>query len=64
MEEYLEELERTKEGRPEQVRDGIEIYVGLWRRAIEKGLVSSSETVGEALAKVEDLGGLYKATEG
>ncbi|MGD0476969.1 MAG: hypothetical protein ABSB29_02245 [Nitrososphaerales archaeon] len=61
--EYLEELEKNKDGKPEQVRDGIEIYLGLWRRAVEKGVVLPSDEVSDALAKIEEKGGLYKAAE-
>ncbi|MGP8125281.1 MAG: hypothetical protein ACLQEQ_05340 [Nitrososphaerales archaeon] len=61
--EYLEELEKNKDGKPDQVRDGIEIYLGLWRRALEKGVVLPSDEISAALAKVEEKGGLYKATE-
>ena len=58
---YLEELERSKEGRPDQVRDGLEIYIGLWRKAIERGVVSETDSVDQALTKVEAKGGLYVA---
>lgn len=61
--EYLEELERDVEGKPDQVREGIEIYVGLWRKALQKGVVSETDEVPAALAKVEERGGLYKAAE-
>ena len=45
------------------MRDGIEIYVGLWRRAIEREVVSSSDDLESALKKVDDAGGLYKSAE-
>lgn len=61
--EYLEELERNKDDKPDQVRDGIEIYLGLWRRALERGVVLPSDEIGAALAKIEEKGGLYKAAE-
>ncbi len=60
---YLEELERTKGDRTEQVRDGLEIYIGLWKKAIEKGVVSESDNVDEALARIEEKGGLYRVAE-
>lgn len=59
--EYMEELERNKDDKPDQVRDGIEIYLGLWRRALEKGVVLPSDEISDALAKIEEKGGLYKA---
>lgn len=58
---YLEELERNKEGKPDQVREGIDIYIDLWNRAISKGIVSPSDPIDRALAKLEAVGGLYKA---
>lgn len=61
MSYYLAELEANMESKPEQVREGIEIYVGLWRRAVERGVVLSSDEIGAALAKIEESGGLYKA---
>ena len=60
---YLKELERDKEDKPEQVRDGLEIYVDLWRKAIMKGLVDPSDEMIVALEKVERAGGLRKVAE-
>jgi hypothetical protein len=59
--DYLRELEKTKGGRAEQIREGLEIYIGLWRKAVERGIVSESDGVDDALAKIEKKGGLYKA---
>lgn len=58
---YLRELEATKEGRPDQVKEGLEVYIDLWRRAIERGVVAETDAVDAALAKIESRGGLYKA---
>jgi hypothetical protein len=58
---YLEELEKTKEGRTGQVKEGLEIYIGLWRRAIERGVVAETDGVDDALVKIESEGGLYTA---
>ena len=58
---YIEELERTKEGRPEQVKEGLEIYIALWQKVIERGVVEETEGIDEALAKIEKEGGLYAA---
>ena len=58
---YLFELGSTKEGRSEQVREGLEIYVDLWEKAIERGVVSETDAVDAALAKIEEKGGLYAA---
>jgi hypothetical protein len=58
---YLDELERTKEGRTEQVREGLEIYIDLWRRAMQRGVIAETDGVEDALAKIEGEGGLYRA---
>ena len=58
---YIDELEATKEGRPEQVKEGLEIYIDLWAKAIERGVVEESDGVDVALAKIEKEGGLYAA---
>jgi len=58
---YIDELERTKQDRPEQVKEGLEIYIGLWEKAIERGVVEETEGIEAALAKIEKEGGLYAA---
>jgi hypothetical protein len=58
---YIDELERTKEDRPEQVKEGLEIYINLWEKAIERGVVEESDGVDTALTKIEKEGGLYAA---
>ncbi len=63
VQRYLDELEKNKEGRPDQVRDGIDIYIDLWKKAIAKGIVSPSDEIDQALAKLESIGGLYRAAE-
>jgi hypothetical protein len=60
---YLAELEKTKEGRSDQVKEGLEIYIGLWRKAIERGVVAETDKVDDALTKIEGGGGLYKVAE-
>ena len=61
MKEYLSELERSKEDRTEQVKEGLEMYIDLWKKAIERGVVGEGDKVDEALVKIERAGGLYKA---
>jgi hypothetical protein len=61
--EYLAELEKTKNDREQQVKEGLEIYVELWRKTIENGVVRESDLVEDALEKIEVKGGLYKAAE-
>jgi hypothetical protein len=63
LEEYLAALKDRKSEKPEQVREGIETYLGLWRKAMEKGAVKPSEELESALAKIEAKGGLYEAAE-
>jgi hypothetical protein len=63
LEEYLAALEDKKSEKTEQVKEGIETYVGLWRKAIKKGVVEQSEELEGALGKVEARGGLYEAAE-
>jgi hypothetical protein len=63
VEEYLSELQKGKEDRPQQVRDAMEIYIDLWKKVIEKGVVGWGDDVGQALAKIEESGGLYAAAE-
>lgn len=63
VQDYLVELERTKAGRTEQVREGLETYIELWRKALEKGVVEAGDDVETALEKIEQKGGLYKAAE-
>jgi hypothetical protein len=58
---YLEELEKTKGDRNEQVKEGLEMYIDLWRKAIERGVIGESDEVDSALVKIEQAGGLYKA---
>ena len=61
VKEYLSELERSKEDRTEQVKEGLEMYVDLWKKAIERGVVGEGDKVDEALVKIDRAGGLYKA---
>ncbi len=63
LREYLKELELTKEGKPEQVKEGLDTFIGLWRRATEKGVVDPDDEMAVALDKVERAGGLYGAAE-
>ena len=58
---YLQELEDTKEGRSDQVKAGLEIYIDLWREAIRRGIIAEGDGVDVALAKIDREGGLYAA---
>jgi hypothetical protein len=59
--EYLDRLAKSGKGMEPQVREGLETYVELWRKAIAKGVVSAEDGVDDALAKLEEAGGLYEA---
>jgi len=59
----MDELERTKEGRPEQVKEGLEVYLDLWKRAVANGVVMADDDVEEALEKIDRKGGLYASAE-
>lgn len=43
------------------MKEGLEMYIDLWMRAIENGVVKEDDGVDGALAKIEQKGGLYKA---
>lgn len=60
---YLEALKESRKGKPANVRDALDIYVGLWSKVIENGTVSEDDEVSRALSKLEEAGGLYKAAE-
>jgi hypothetical protein len=62
--DYLADLEKTMKDREEQVKEGLGIYIELWKKAIENGVVTESDRVEDALQKIEGKGGLYKAAEG
>jgi hypothetical protein len=61
--EYLAELDSKKRDKPPQVKEGIEIYIDLWKKVVEKGVVTDSDEVDVALRKVDEAGGLYRAAE-
>ncbi len=61
MKDYLAELEGSKGERTEQVKEGLEMYIDLWKKAIGRGVVREADTVDEALAKIDEAGGLYEA---
>ncbi len=60
---YLKELRDSKKEKPQQVKDGIEIYIELWEKAIRKGIIGPDDDVESALQKIDASGGLYKAAE-
>ncbi len=63
VEEYLRELNEAKKEKPVQIREAIEIYIDLWRKTIEKGIVEPTDNIDKALSKIEENGGLYQTSE-
>jgi hypothetical protein len=63
VDEYLRELRETRKEKPAQVQDALDIYVELWRRVVDNGIVNPGDSIDEALAKIERAGGLYAAAE-
>jgi len=61
LHEYMKELERSKKDKPEQVKEALEIYLELWNKAIENGVVGPSDEMNEAMAKIDRSGGLHRA---
>jgi len=59
--DYLEQLRKTKKGKPPQIREALDIYMELWDKAILNGTVSEDDEVSLALAKIDEAGGLYEA---
>lgn len=61
VQEYIEELERSKKEKPDQVKAALEVYLELWKKTVERGVVGPSDSIMEALTKIENSGGLYKS---
>ncbi|MDA4127964.1 MAG: hypothetical protein OK422_00630 [Thaumarchaeota archaeon] len=63
VDEYLRDLEEAKKEKPEQVKEALELYIDLWRKTIEKGIIEDTDEIDVALSKIDKEGGLYKAAE-
>jgi hypothetical protein len=61
--EYLDQLRKTKKGKPEQIREALDIYIELWEKTIKKGTVSEGDVIDVALSKIDEAGGLYQAAD-
>lgn len=61
VKEYLRQLRETRKGKPQQIRDALDIYTEMWDRVVENGTVSEDDEVSLALSKIEKAGGLYEA---
>ena len=63
VQDYLRELKETRKGKPNQVQDALDIYVDLWKKVLEKGIVKPTDDIDQALSKIDGVGGLYRAAE-
>lgn len=63
VEEYLKGLREAKKEKPEQIREALQIYIELWEKVIERGVIKMSDDIETALMKIDEKGGLYKAAE-
>ncbi len=63
MDEYLHELSEAKKEKPVQIREAIDIYIDLWRKTIDRGIVDATDDIDKALSKIDAKGGLYQASE-
>jgi hypothetical protein len=61
--EYLKELNEAKKEKPNQIKEAIDIYIDLWKKTIEKGIVDPTDDIDTALSKIDEKGGLYQASE-
>jgi hypothetical protein len=63
VDEYLKELSKSKDEKPPQVKQGLEIFLDMWETVLQKGIVKRDDDIESALAKLDRLGGLYRAAE-
>ncbi len=61
VEEYLKELGVLKKEKPAQIREALEIYIELWKKTVERGVVQPTDDIETALTKIDKQGGLYVA---
>jgi hypothetical protein len=61
VEEYLKELGGLKRKKSAQIREALEIYIELWKKTVERGVVKSTDDIETALTKIDKEGGLYLA---
>ncbi len=61
VEEYLNELGVLKKEKPAQIREALEIYIELWKKTVERGVVQPTDDIETALTKIDKQGGLYVA---
>ncbi|HLQ21144.1 MAG TPA: hypothetical protein VK127_02430 [Nitrososphaerales archaeon] len=63
VEEYLKELGDAKRDKPSQIKEALQIYIDLWKKTVEKGVVQLTDDIETALTKIDKQGGLYLAAD-
>ena len=63
VEDYLKELGDAKREKPPQIKDALQIYIDLWKKTVEKGIVQLTDDIETALTKIDKQGGLYLAAD-
>jgi len=63
VEEYLKELGDAKRDKPAQIKEALQIYIDLWNKTVEKGIVQLTDDIETALTKIDSQGGLYLAAD-
>jgi hypothetical protein len=63
VEEYLKELGEAKRDKPPQIKEALQIYIDLWKKTVEKGVVQLTDDIETALTKIDNQGGLYVAAD-
>lgn len=61
--EYLKELRQARGNKPEDVKEALDAYLDLWKKAMENGTVEETEDIADALLKLDRLGGLYEVAK-
>lgn len=63
VEKYLKELGDAKRDKPSQIKEALQIYIDLWKKTVEKGVVQLTDDIETALTKIDKRGGLYVAAD-
>jgi len=63
VEDYLKELGDAKREKPPQIKEALQIYIDLWKKTVEKGIVQLTDDIETALTKIDKQGGLYLAAD-
>jgi len=63
VKEYLKELGEAKRDKPAHIKEALQIYIDLWKKALERGIIQQTDDIDAALSKIDAQGGLYRAAE-